>query len=746
MAGTMIDNQILEKHKSLSAEADICLQKRDYQQAAILYEQAINLNPDYKYNYWKLGLTLLLQEREEEAQTTWLVAMSDGEPEQIDLWTIDLLQVLSSEADARTVAEDYSVAWGIRQHIQQINPDDINNILQLIDLSITLKTYTGNEIAEYGLVSLLQQESINVNPDLLLHVWKKLLVVDAINPLSLELGQAVINHVGEQPEFVTSLIPKLYDIAYSFAKTSIAKGYGELLLNLAPNHQELLRALAQFCIQLTEYDDGIEYARRSYHLTESPDQQALDSNFMISGLMSQGGCTKQVREVVKHQESLLDAMLKDPPLNLGTGVMQLYNTNFFFPYVRDCPAVNSQTKTQVAQICQANLETALAENIATYQARNLQKRHQGATNKTLKIGYISYCFRRHSVGWISRWLFQHHDRHQFEIYAYMIGAENRQDALQNWYAEQATKSYQYGIVSTEVAEQISEDQIDILVDLDSLTLTNTCAIMALKPAPVQVTWLGWDASAIPTVDYFIADPYVLPENAQDYYSETIWRLPQTYVAVGGFEVGIPSLRRQDINIPENAIVYFTAQRGPKYNPELAQLQMQILKQVPNSYLIIKGFDKEQSIAGLFFELAEEQGVSREQLRLTGSVLLEQTHRADLAIADVVLDSYPYNGATTTMETLWMGIPLVTRVGEQFAARNSYTMMMNAGITEGIAWTDEEYVEWGVRLGTDERLRQDISWKLRKSRRTAPLWNSKQFTREMEKAYQEMWKIYTSGQS
>ncbi|ULB47624.1 O-linked N-acetylglucosamine transferase, SPINDLY family protein, partial [Limnospira fusiformis KN01] len=278
------------------------------------------------------------------------------------------------------------------------------------------------------------------------------------------------------------------------------------------------------------------------------------------------------------------------------------------------------------------------------------------------------------------------------------------------------------------------------------TLTNTCAIMALKPAPVQVTWLGWDASAIPTVDYFIADPYVLPENAQDYYSETIWRLPQTYVAVGGFEVGIPSLRRQDINIPENAIVYFTAQRGPKYNPELAQLQMQILKQVPNSYLIIKGFDKEQSIAGLFFELAEEQGVSREQLRLTGSVLLEQTHRADLAIADVVLDSYPYNGATTTMETLWMGIPLVTRVGEQFAARNSYTMMMNAGITEGIAWTDEEYVEWGVRLGTDERLRQDISWKLRKSRRTAPLWNSKQFTREMEKAYQEMWKIYTSGQS
>jgi len=88
----------------------------------------------------------------------------------------------------------------------------------------------------------------------------------------------------------------------------------------------------------------------------------------------------------------------------------------------------------------------------------------------------------------------------------------------------------------------------------------------------------------------------------------------------------------------------------------------------------------------------------------------------LQIADVVLDTSPYNGATTTLETLWMEIPLVTRVGEQFAARNSYTFMMNAGITEGIAWSDEEYIEWGIKLGTDENLRKEISWKLRRSKK------------------------------
>jgi len=124
-----------------------------------------------------------------------------------------------------------------------------------------------------------------------------------------------------------------------------------------------------------------------------------------------------------------------------------------------------------------------------------------------------------------------------------------------------------------------------------------------------------------------------------------------------------------------------------------------------------------------------------------TVTSEEVHRANLGIADVVLDTYPYNGATTTLETLWMCIPLVTRVGQQFAARNSYTMMMNAGVTEGIAWTDEEYVEWGISLGKDAALRQQISWKLRQSRQTSPLWNAQQFTRDMEKAYEQMWEIY-----
>ena len=269
--------------------------------------------------------------------------------------------------------------------------------------------------------------------------------------------------------------------------------------------------------------------------------------------------------------------------------------------------------------------------------------------------------------------------------------------------------------------------------------------MGFKPAPIQVTWLGKDASGIPAIDYFIADPYVLPENAQEYYQEKIWRLPQTYIAVDGFEIDVPTISRNQLGIPSDAIVYFTAQNGLKRHPDTVRLQMQILRQVPNSHLLVKGRSDESAVQQLFECLANKAEIDLSRLHFLNMDSNEFIHRANLQVADVVLDTYPYNGATTTLETLWLGIPLVTKVGKQFAARNSYAFMMNAGVTEGIAWTDEEYVDWGMRLGIDETLRQKVSWQLKHSKHTSPLWNTKLFALEMENAYQQMWNKYIEQQ-
>jgi predicted O-linked N-acetylglucosamine transferase (SPINDLY family) len=155
--------------------------------------------------------------------------------------------------------------------------------------------------------------------------------------------------------------------------------------------------------------------------------------------------------------------------------------------------------------------------------------------------------RRHSVGWLSRWLFHYHNREQVEIFLYLV-SQPEDEITQQWFRSKADFTYNFKADPELIAEQIRKDEIDILVDLDSLTKNVTCEVIALKPAPIQITWLGLDASGIPAIDYFIADPYVLPENAQSYYQEKIWRLSTTYLAIDGFEVAVPTLKREDLGI------------------------------------------------------------------------------------------------------------------------------------------------------------------------------------------------------
>jgi predicted O-linked N-acetylglucosamine transferase (SPINDLY family) len=722
-----------------------CLLQGDYYQAATLYEEAITTEPDIKSHYWYLGLALLLQQKETEAQTTWLLGMLEGQPEQVEQWNEELRQVLQTEAERREAQEDDSIAWTIRQHIREICPTDINNLLHLIGLSIKLKTYTGDELADLRVIEILQSpQQAEVDFQLLMSVLQSVLEEAFVIPSTIELAEACLPHIQEPLTYLNILIETAREIAYSHSQPRIAARLAELCLGLAPKNVEILRQLASFYQNGYQYEEGIETAKLCYSLLQELPELVFANHLVLRGLMATGGRWAEACSVFQRQESLLRSLIKEQPKQLKPiTVSRLITSSFFVPYIQDNPRKYRPIQNQVLQLCQENIELYAYELVERYRQGHLQRKPLRTRTKPLKIGYLSYSLKSHSVGWLARWLFQYHNHDKFQIYAYLVTSPNRYEPLQEWYISQVHQAYKLK-TSEKIAEQVYQDEIDILIDLDSITLDTSCEVAHLKPAPIQATWLGWDASGIPTVDYFIADPYVLPEKAQEYYAEKIWRLPQTYIAVDGFEVAVPTLRRDQLDIESDAVVYLSGQTGYKRNADTVRLQMKILKEVPNSYFLIKGTADQESIKNFFTQMAEEEGVNGDRLRFLPLVLSEAMHRANLGIADVVLDTYPYNGATTTLETLWMCIPLVTRVGEQFAARNSYTMMMNAGITEGIAWSDEEYIEWGVRLGKDAALRQQISWRLRQSRQTAPLWNAQQFTREMEKAYEQMWARYLEG--
>ena len=712
-----------------------------YSQATNLYEQAIAAEPEVKSHYWHLGLLLVLQEQEAEAQITWMLAMEEGEPEQIDLWTLELVQVLQIESQRREALADYSVAWAIRQYIKEISPNDINNLLQTIHLSIKL----GDELTEWGVISLLQAPTTDFDFKLLLQVLQDVLDAAPLHPASLELAEACLPYFPNPQAGFNIVVPASMKIGHMLKHHRLAASFLELYLRLDAENLTVLRHLAAFYQNACDYAKGIEIAKLCYSLSPTLLDKISGIHILLRGLLNAGGYWEEVLAACQELESLMLSLIEAQPIPLEeTLTLRLLTPFFALPHVRDEPTHIRPILNRVAQLFQTNIQVYAQAQAERYDQRRLNVQGLASSARPLKIGYLSDCLRTHSVGWLARWVFEHHNRDRFQIHTYFVNSKLIDDSLQEWYLQQSCKAYKAGINGLEIAEQIYQDEIDILIDLDSITVDISSEVMALKCAPVQVTWLGWDASGLPAIDYFIADPYVLPESAQDYYTEKIWRLPHTYIAVDGFEVGVPTLRRDQLDIPSDAVVYLSAQRGYKRHPDTARLQMKIIKEVPNSYFLIKGLADEESIKSFFTQIAEEEGVDCDRLRFLPVVPSAAVHRANLDIADVVLDTYPYNGATTTLETLWMCIPLVTRVGEQFAARNSYTMMMNAGVTQGIAWTDEEYIEWGVRLGKDPALRQQIAWQLRQSRQTAPLWNAKQFTREMEKAYEQMWQRYVAA--
>jgi predicted O-linked N-acetylglucosamine transferase (SPINDLY family) len=726
---------------NLQQQAATALAQNNYAEAALLYEQLVELEPKTLRHVWHLGLARLLVGQEAEAQFTWMMGLTSVKPELIEFHTEELVGILQSEAEQQETLENWSLAWMIRQHLREIAPEDISNLLQLVRLAVQLKLDDAFYLKDLGVVELLQAQTF---PDLdqtllgqtieaALDYWGDDLQVRA-------LIEAVRSQVGDSKALVQILLPKAIALSSygTLHQTQLAAYLAEICLQDQPNNLSALSLLAVFYEGTRQYQKSVEVARRFRDACQTIDEKMIGNGFLAARMLRSGLHWQDAIALFEQQKTLLEELLTEyqphPEHSLVIAIVPACCSHSY--YLEDAPAKHRKLQNQLADLLQSDIQAHAGQP-------KPNRSNSGSRTRKLKIGYIAHYMRQHSVGWLARWLLQYHDHSQFEIYAYHVHRQDGNDPFTyRWFIQPATHSVLFDQKNcVEMAQQIRQDEIDILVDLDSITYDHTIGVMALKPAPVQVTWLGFDASGIPAVDYYIADPYVLPDHAQDYYSETIWRLPSTYLAVNGFEVGVPTLRRDLLDISDQAVVYLSSQSGQKRHPETMQMQMKILREVPNSYLLIKGLADEASIKQAFEQIAEAEGVAIDRLRFLERDLDEVTHRAHLSIADVVLDTYPYNGATTTLETLWMGIPVVTRVGQQWAARNSYTMLMNVGVTEGIAWTNEEYVEWGVRLGQDAALRHNIHMRLLQSRQTSPLWNTRQFARQMEAAYQQMWQIY-----
>lgn len=381
-----------------------------------------------------------------------------------------------------------------------------------------------------------------------------------------------------------------------------------------------------------------------------------------------------------------------------------------------------------------------------YWQRNQQDYcRSGRAERKLRVGFLGNCFQQHSVGFLSEATLRNLSRDLLDVvYYYYQGWKNEDmashDNMYQKFRSHENLHFRFFPGETkppQVAAQAREDRIDIMVFMDSLTSHDASIVAALRAAPIQIGWLGGDAVGLPEFDYFFADPYILPEDAQADYHEKIIRLP-SYCAVDYLDV-LPADKidfRAKLRIDPQDIVLLTAASAYKRTPECIDAHLQILKAVPNGILIVKGSGEIATVIRRYQERAKELDVL-DRVRFLAKTSTAEEHRGQLALVDLVLDTFPYTGATHTMEALYMGVPVLTLVGRHYYGRMSYSLLKNVGLEDCITWSVEEFIERGIQLGNNPERLAKAKQTIRDSYHRSIVWDPKRLAKAMERVFFEL---------
>ncbi len=386
-------------------------------------------------------------------------------------------------------------------------------------------------------------------------------------------------------------------------------------------------------------------------------------------------------------------------------------------------------------------------NAARIQA-NVQMRYEHTPPTDwparIKVGYLSYDYRQHPVAFLIGELFALHNRKKFEVFALAIGPDDHSPTRQNikdtcdHFVDLAPLS------RTEAAAKIHELGIHVLVDLTGYTTGARTEILALHPAPVQVNWLGYPGTmGAAYIEYIIADLTIIPPELEHHYSEAVVRMPDCYqINDRRRPIAEHTPSRTDCGLPEDAVVFCSFNHTHKITAEMFALWMRILQETPNSVLWLL---ESNALASENLRLAAQaHGVDSTRIIMAPKKPLPE-HMARYRVADLALDTFPYNSHTTASDALWVGCPLVTCMGKTFASRVAASLLRAAHLPECVAHSFEEYAALAIKLATNRELLGSLRARLTLNRSTVPLFYAPTLVRNLESAYVRMLEQWISGE-
>ena len=406
------------------------------------------------------------------------------------------------------------------------------------------------------------------------------------------------------------------------------------------------------------------------------------------------------------------------------------------PFANITRCSDVKTNYLVAKYWSSEIEAcAKVEVNYSFNKRNASK---------IKIGYLSYDFHEHPTAHLILGLFRFHDRNDFIVYVYDYGPNDNsyyRNIIKN--TCDVFRELEH-VPSAKIADIIYQDNIDILIDLKGFTKKHRLDICALRAAPIQINYLGFPGtSGASFFDYIITDKIVTPLEHRAFYNEKIIYMPYCYqINDDGQKIASLQKQRKDFCLPDNAFIFCCFNQAYKIDQEMFTIWLQCLQSIPNSCLwLLK--DNQLAVDNLKNE-ANKYGILPERL-IFAAKEDKADHLARLQLADLMLDTRIYNGHTTTSDALWAGLPVVTLEGNHFASRVSSSILQALGLGECITHSMTEYKELCIQLAGNNLKILALKEKIQQNKTQYPLFNTKLFVKNLEKAYNQIFQSYINNE-
>lgn len=701
-------------------------------EAVACLEQAAQLQPDYAEAWVMLGGLHGLLGNHEPAETSSRRALA---------LLPDSVEAVMNLANAILPRGKLDEAAACYEKVIQMQPG--------LALAWFMLGRTRGRQGMFDMTERCCREAIRLNPSL--------------TEAHLDLGNALI-HLGRLEEAadifqrMVSEKPDLAEAHYCLGSASMARGMPDQAVEcyqraiaLRPDYPEAHGALGHAFQVQRKYQEALQAYKKSLEL--APEAAATHNNisyvYKILGQLDEAEAS--LREALRIAPDMAEAHS-----NLGS-VYELQGR------VEEAIACFRRTLELKPGFVQAHSNLLLALNyLPAYEPGQIYEEHLAwarqhersvpravlpsitpDAGRRLRIGYVSPDLRNHPVAFFMEPIFRNYDRQGFEVFCYADLA--KADAVTERLRGHADHWHDiYGLSDQQVKQQILSDQIDILVDLAGHTGNNRLLLFAMKPAPIQVTYLGYPTTtSLSAMDYRLTDAVTDHPDDAGYYSEKLLYLKDGFCCYAP-PVDAPAV--SPLPARERGYVTFASFSNlVKINDRVMDLWCQVLRASPASRFLLFRHTLKGSTRDRFLKMFEERGVPGDRVEVLGDVPARYMHlpvgKRYIGLyqdIDIVLDTFPWNGHTITCENLWMGVPVVTLAGDRHVGRIGASVMQAIGLMDLVARTPDDYISIASRLAGNldelEQLRAGLRERMRRSR----LCDGRQFTKNLETAYRDIW--------